>query len=304
MLYALVGNVGAATSEAARSSGVGHSRTLDYPFMLNKMVVAQAFLPFLLAVTVTAIGLGWAARKPRPSRAALPAWAALLAFGWVALALWLLRAPHPHLRYLWPAAAAFFIAAGLGLAALYQQGQTQGRPAQRVLALGLGLACAVTGVLGGVRPLVHGESSMLSWEWAGESALTYFTRFRHVGHQRRAAQYLRQHVAPDERVLALGLDRQLGYLAERDVVEIPQLVARDRWRPAALPRRALLGPLTGNYLGLQDDARHWIEANCVLEAQFGPYVFYKVTGAYPAEPAMFLPTTALYPGHPLASPFK
>ena len=105
-------------------------------------------------------------------------------------------------------------------------------------------------------------------------------------------------------MLAIGLSRSLGYLAQRDILEINQLLRRGQWDPARMPRRLVLEPVVGNFLYLSDEARRWITDNTELEAQFGPYAFYRLTGTYPDDPKMLGGTTATYPGHPHAGSYR
>jgi hypothetical protein len=121
-----------------------------------------------------------------------------------------------------------------------------------------------------------------------------------VLHQREAVQHLLRTTAPGDRVLALVRDKELGYLAGRDVLELDVLKSRKLWDPRKLPRRLVMSPIMGNLLFLSAEGRAWLEQNCQLEASFGQYVFYKVLGEYPRDPAVLSGGVGKYTGHPLA----
>jgi hypothetical protein len=300
--YAHFGQLSQVVGKASDAAGFGGWGLINYPFFLNKWVVSQKSLPLLLAMLATCAGFAsesWL--RPESGQQARSPVLYLVLFGWATSAAWLLKSPIPHLRYLWPSAAAFFLVLGVGMAALHAYGCKSERPLLRLIPLLIAVAGTLTGVGAGARQLIFGESNVLSWEWSGESKVSYFTRFRNVQYQRQAADFLRKSTGEQERVLALGLNRELAYLSGRNVLEGNNFVQNESWNSERLPRRLLLGPVAGNYLYLTDFARHWVEANCTLEAQFGPYAFYRVTGKYPEDPAALQLEMAHYPGHPLTT---
>jgi hypothetical protein len=288
----------ASAAVAAGLSGI----SINYPFLLNKWVIAQGFMPLPLmlgATLVAALVLKRERETSAPAR--LPFWAGVVPFAWLAAVAWLVQTPIPHLRYLWPSLASFALLLGLGLAALDRWAREHGVHWARTFALCMALSSTLMCVGSGVRDLVHGESNLLSWEWAGQSETSYYTRFRYLMHQRAAVSYLRSSTGPDERVLALVRDKELGYLSGRNVVEYDVLKSRKAWQPEKLPRRIVMGPIMGNLLYLGAAGRAWLEENCEVEQSFGQYTFYKVVGEYPADPAVLGASMAKYAGHPLAA---
>jgi hypothetical protein len=288
----------ASAAVAAGLNGV----SINYPYLLNKWVIAQGFMPLPLMLGATLCG-GLILREYRATRdpaRGLPFWAALLPFAWLSTLAWLIQTPIPHLRYLWPALASFGLMFGLGLAAFERWAREHGKAGGRVLLLLVSLSIVVMSVGSTVRDLVHGESNILSWEWAGQSERTYYTRFRHMMHQRAAVKYLESTSRPEERILALVRDKELGYLAGRDVLELDVLKAKKQWHPSELPRRLVMTPIMGNLLFLSAEGRAWLEHNCQVEASFGQYTFYKVLGEYPADPDVLAGRMGKYAGHPLA----
>jgi len=278
---------------------------VDYTGLLNKWVISEAFLPLPMLVLATVLAFYFHRQQINGGHAKwLCPWILLAPFGWFVWALWYLYAPIAHLRYVWPGLASFMVLLGFGIAGLYAWGRRNEAPGARIAALLLALSCVVAAIGATGRNLVLGNGDILSWEWAGDAPRAYFTRFRHIGYQRQAARYLRETTQPGERVLALGIGRSLGYLAQRDVLEIGQYTRRVRWDPARVPRRMVLEPVVGNFVYFSDEARRWIVDNTELEAQFGPYAFYRLTGSYPDDPTMLKGTTRIYTGHPHAQSYR
>lgn len=305
-LYASVGNSGLVTTQQVTDSALRTS-LINYPEYLNRWNTAEGFSPLPLLVLATCVGGFVISRSPERRNvdsSSFAPWAALLCFGWMAWAAWLVAAPIPHLRYIMPAVAAFWIVLGLGTASLHAWGLRCSQPIPRVAALLIALSCTVSSIGSTARNLIHGNGNVLAWEWAGQSRTSYFTRFRHKQYQVRAANYLRETTGEGEAVLALGLNQELGYLADRAVFEARVLSQRGFWDPKTLPRRIVLSPVLGNFLYLNMETRRWIDENCTLEAQFGPYSFYRVHGSYPEEFSFLRATGKTYSGHPLSSEYR
>ena len=291
------------TEEASAAVAAGLSAfAINYPYLLNKWIIAQGFMPFPLMLGATLVGalLLREYRHTRDPERGLPFWGGLLPFAWLSTLAWLVQTPIPHLRYLWPSLASFGLLLGFGLAAFERRSRERGTAGTRVLMLVLAVASLSMSAGSTLRDLVHGESNILSWEWAGQSEVSYFTRFRHVLHQHEAVEHLLRTTGPGERVLALVRDKELGYLAGRDVLELDVLKARHLYDPRTLPRKLVMTPIMGNLLFLSAEGRAWLETNCKLEASFGQYAFYSVVGEYPSDPELLTGRTAKYTGHPLA----
>jgi hypothetical protein len=273
---------------------------LDYPRLLNKWVIGESFMTPALLVLATVVG--WLLTK-NGDRAASSAPALLILCGWLLWMAWIARSPIPHLRYLWPALACFAVVLGLGLARLHAWGVAHEEPVARIASLVLALTCIVTGLGSTLRDLAQGDANILSWEWSRETPLDYFRRFQHLSDQRAAAQYLRDHANPDETIGVLGLDVELKYLTGRRLVPLQSLSNGNAWKDTQrLPRRLMLTPMVGSYMYLSPSGYQWIEKNCVLEAQFGRYCFYRVTGPYPNDPAVLKMSVVHQPPAPLARP--
>jgi hypothetical protein len=273
---------------------------LDYPRLLNKWVIGESFMPPALLVLATLVA--WVLTRGTKTVAS-SASAVLIVSGWLLWLAWVTRSPIAHLRYLWPALACFAVVLGLGLARLHAWGAARNEPVARVAALTLALACAVTGIASTLRDLAQGEANILSWEWSRETPVDYFRRFQHLHDQRAAALYLRQHAGSGETIGVLGLDMELRYLTGCRMISLQRLSPDNAWKdPEHLPKRLVLTPMIGSYMYLSPAGYRWIEENCVLEAQFGRYCFYRVTGSYPKDAAVLGTTIVYQPPAPLARP--
>ncbi len=303
-LYSSVGNSELVTAQQVTGSAF-RSSLINYPNYLNSWNIAEGFAPFPLLVLASCVGVlaTFSSRNETAANSSSPA-AALTLFGWMAWAGWLVASPIPHLRYLLPALAVFWICIGLGIACLHSYGQRNAQPWLRIAALVIALSCATSAIGSNARNMIHGNGNLLSWEWAGQSRVTYFTRLRHMQYQMQAAEYLRDTTEEGEAILALGLNKELGYLADRPVEEGRILADRGYWDPAKLPRRFFLSPVVGSFIYFKEEARLWIESNCSLEAQFGPYSFYRVDGSYPEEFSFLRASGKAYAGHPMSGEYR
>jgi hypothetical protein len=271
---------------------------LDYPRLLNKWVIGESFMSPALLVLATLVGCVIIRRNDR--RSSIVA-SILIPCGWLLWIAWLARSPIPHLRYLWPALACFAVVLGFGLAYLHEWGQAQRQPLARIAALTLALTCIGSGLGSTLRDLVHGEGNILSWEWSRETPADYYRRFQYVHDQRAAARYLRDQTTPNEDIGVVGLDMELRYLTGRRLIPLQTLAQGNAWKdPTHLPRRLMISPMVGSYLYLRPQGHRWIEENCTLEAQFGRYSFYRVTGQYPPDPATLTLDAVRQPPHPLS----
>ena len=125
----------------------------------------------------------------------------LLSFAWLLWLVWMYQAPLPHLRYLWPALASFAILSGAALAWLHVGGAKREEASFRIPALLTALSCLVFFYGASLRAIVFGEGDLMSFEWAGRSALHHYDTFEYPRHQERMAAYLMKAVAEDEEVV-------------------------------------------------------------------------------------------------------
>ncbi len=301
-LYTSFGDNPLAAATISNSTGLTAVNVINYPRYMNQLLTAHRLAPIPMLALFVAGGL-WLANQPigRPLRQMVHTLIVFGVSGWLA---WITLADITHLRYGFPALSAFYAVAGLVVARLYVSGAEHNEPFLRVLALAVAAAFVFANGAVSFRHLVHGNADIVSWEWAGESRTTYFTRFRAPGYQRAAASYLRESTAPDEAVLALGLDMAIGYLAERPVLIGRWLRKRGEWVPERLPKRFFLSHFSGNYEFPTEATRRFIRENAELEAQFGPYSFYRLTGSYPVDPEPDFFVLKRYEGNPLSKPFQ
>lgn len=253
----------------------------DYPRVMNRWLVGERLMPAASLIAVTALVMGWGHRRTdRPAT-----WTLLVAFAWSGWALWMLRAPIPHLRYLWPAAGALGIAAGLGLAALHASGSSRARVA--ALAVAVGITLGPVGIA--ARHLLNGQTDLVMWEWSGEAPLSYTRRFQHVQDQHAAAAWIRAHLGPDEEIAVFSQPFAMRLLTGRNFHAFWDFVEDDpaRWKDRPLPGWILLQPTNHAYRYLGTAAKNWISESCTVEAQFGSYVVYRVRGPWPEDPTRF-----------------
>ena len=291
-LIGLVSLVGTAKETAAYGLASPFETSLGYvvPLRLAFWSIGQSFMPFALAVLASVAWVRARAAVARPHGAD-----ALLAFGWLMTLAWLIQAPIPHLRYLWPALTAFACVGVLALALLLQ---SAARSAAAVLAIGIALLA--TGYLDGARSFLHGESDILSWELSRETRYSLqYGPLRQREYQRAIVRRLLQ-IPPEQPVATIGFATTLSYLTHRIVVPVQSYYPRAAgdiavtWEPPAAnpplrPRWIVFTPMVNRYPNSYMSQRlyNWIEANCRLADRQGPYVLYEVLGSFPATAEIF-----------------
>jgi hypothetical protein len=261
------------------------------PLRLSYWSIEQSFMPFVMAVLIS---IGWfqtrqGVKKPYGVDA-------LLAFAWLAMLAWLFEAPIPHLRYLWPALAAFSVVGMFALALLLQ---TQARHVGNVLMVGFALL--VTGYFDGIRIFKNGESDILSFELNRESSYSNDYRpFSQVQYQRAIVSRLLK-IPPDEPIATYtDYDVALSFLTRRTVVPVDSYYSGEInkryvvWRPAAenssiRPRWIVGTPMLNHKLNKfsSNQLNNWIKENCRVAERQGPYVLYEVIGSFPEKPDIF-----------------
>lgn len=276
------------------SYGVGNPFSIPFGYLVPRRLafwsIGQSFMPFAVAVLTS---IGWfhtrvGVNKPFGIDA-------LLAFGWLAMLAWLFQAPIPHLRYFWPALAAFSVVAMFALALLFQ---AHARHAGYVLALGIALLAM--GYLDGARSFLHGESDILSWQLSRETQYSLqYGPFRHLQYQRAMVNRLQQ-IPPGEPIATIGFNTALSFLTRRPVVPVQAYYPEEGkesvifWRPASTippvrPRWIVSTPMVNHYPNsyMSHHLYEWLKANCRVADRQGPYVLYEVIGAFPDDPEVF-----------------
>jgi hypothetical protein len=262
------------------------------PQRLAYWSIWQSFMPIILAVLIT---IGW--HRTRQQLGKPQGIDALLVFAWLAMLAWVVLAPIPHLRYLWPALAAFAIVGMFALVLLLKANTVH---AGSVLALGI--AILATGYLDGARTYLHGEADILSWQLTRETRYSLqYGPFRHMQYQKAMVSRLLQ-IPLDEPIATIGFSTSLSFLTRRNLVpaQIYYLAEEKNsnvfWRPAKAdppirPRWLVLTPMINHYQNahISYQLHDWLQSNCRVADRQGPYVLYEVTGSFPEKPDIFLP---------------
>jgi hypothetical protein len=283
----------AAQLDAAHLASVAgvQGSLLDYPRLLNRLAIAIGLASPGLLVLAASLAF-WSPEDAHDGslrRAAI----LLVTLGAATWAAWVLRAPIPHLRYLWPSLALFAVAGGLGLPAIHRtvaaRGDAWKGAALYLIALGLVLG----GIGGTFRSLVAADSDATSWEWSRETGMEYFRRFEAAPDQRAAAAFVRTGIPADATVLSY-VPFPLRYLAERPIADVLS------GAPPALGGETylVLTPMVGSYLYLRPEAWAWIAEHGILVAQFGRYSVYRLPGGPPGDASLLALPRTNYERHP------
>ena len=276
------------------TSGLGNplSAPLGYwiPLRLANWGIGQGFMPLLLSLLVS---IGWMQTRNRLDRS--EGIDSLLVFAWLAMLAWMLMAPIPHLRYLWPALAAFAVVGMFVLALLFDKYDLH--PANILV---VGFAILATGYLDGARSYLHGESDILSWQLNRETGYSLqYGPFRHRQFQQAIVDRLVQ-IPLDEPVATIGFNSALSFLTRRTIVPVKAFYPEEGeqgsifWRPEnksppVRPKWLVSTPFVNQYPSayMSHHLYAWLKANTRVSARQGPYVLYEVLGPFPESPDVF-----------------
>ena len=172
------------------ATGLDGAKTLQK--MLQSVEIANQHLPLLLVVAIAGawlIGISKGSGS-KPAERSSDLAGLLLFMGLAMLAAWILIAPIPHLRYLWPAIACIWLAGVLLLLNHWAQAQ---RAAPRLALHGLVIAACIYSLMVGLNALADGESLSVAYQAVGNSprvALQPGQRFRAAADQRLLADFV------------------------------------------------------------------------------------------------------------------
>jgi hypothetical protein len=263
------------------------------PKTLGAFAVGQDHLALVVVVGITAAWWCWARRRVTDSRAG----DVLVVFGWLEGLAWCIRAPIPHLRYLWPSLAAFAAVGGLVLAAAFRAAVEVDSRVLRRGALTVALACVVSGYLEGSRIYLHGESDLLSWEYQRATPQTLqYGPFKYLLAQHAVVQHIRELPSQDG-IATLDLDTALAFQTRRPILPIlcyyreqaSYYIPRPLGDQPRFPRWIVITPMVNRFPSSHYPAKlhEWMLRNCRLEANYGPYLLYEVLGSYPTSEDVF-----------------
>ena len=271
-----------AQDDLANATGLA-AWSFNYPKLLNQWSTLGSFVPVgLLALLSASVFLpprsqgNDVPRVPAPRLESL-----LLASGVILMAGWLLRAPIPHLRYVWPALFCFGALGSIGLGRLLRRLRAEGNGKALLWAQCMGVVVMATSLVSGLRSLVVADSDIISWEWSNEAPLDYFRRFAARAEQQEVAQFLNTGL-PAEATIHAWLPYALRYLSERPVVDLQSRAIASDTQPRD-ERYLVMTPTVGAYLHLDTEAGDWIAANAKLVAQFGRTEVYRLPAGSGAD---------------------
>lgn len=225
------------------STGIGGARKSVFQLLLY-LDVLDRFLP---APVLAAIAGAWVVRRLasgedenryETNAEGGDVAGVLLLAGLAMLGAWLLVAPIPHLRYLWPALACLWLA---GVVLLLDAWRRAGPATGLALHAGV-LAASVHGLLGAALTVAGGESLLLVYQATGSAprlAPDRTHRFRAAADQRALASFAAQQPA-ETTFFALiePLGYPITYLSGRAV----RVAADIGDTPGAAPRFLLMQP--------------------------------------------------------------
>jgi hypothetical protein len=281
-------------SGAAGVSGAA----FNYPKLLNHWAGLQAFTPLAL-ITLIITGAYWSRPEVEGQQhsQSTPRFESLLAVtGCTLLIGWLLRAPIPHLRYLFPALFCFATLAVICLKNAASLAMEQGSAKQWFLCQLIALACVVGSLGTSLRSIVMADSDIASWEWSREVPFDYYRRFVASSQQKDAANYINNVIPPDS-IIYSHVPYALRYMTNRAIVDIDR-PAFNKINNVSLRRYLVLTPSVGTYLYMNPKFATWLQTNAVLQAEMGRYSFYLLPPGGDNEIKALNLVRTNYEGHP------
>jgi len=244
------------------------SRLVEMPLTASRL----AAIPFLIAASLVP---RWLERDGfgESERLRVLVW-----FGWMSWAVWLLAAPIPHLRYLWPGLAAIACVLGFGLGQLYERGRKLDSAARRIAASLIGVACLVFGIGGGIRNLAVGDLNVVIWEWRqliprGEAG------FGSLGDQAKMAEHLRR-LPAHTRIGTPDHPVELAFLSRRWIQPL-SWYRTPQFSADPVPDLILITPHLGNRVHPPPALSRWLQNGCDPEVRFGAHVLCRIRGSAP-----------------------
>ncbi|MBK1656438.1 glycosyltransferase family 39 protein [Allochromatium vinosum] len=243
---------------------------------LNYMEVADGIIPVIAIVALT----GWFISRlgaGEDDRKFVELCAFLLLAGSMGWLSWVLRAPIPHIRYLWPAIPMLWLAAILlGLSALKRVRQKR---TAMIAHLSLIIICAFLGLLN-IRMLAVGDSLGLVYEAARVSGLGTPKDFFVARRNQNEVAALLRNLPPSATIHALSeaAAYPMTYLSARAVKALA--------RPfiASAEDYLLVQPCDRSFWLPKWDLISWLQDNTTLVERRGSYDLYKVhEGAFLAQ---------------------
>jgi len=250
----------------------GLSSGVSVPFegiqmRLNYLVVGEGVIPVLAILAL----VGWFMSRldeGKEDRGTIELCGFLLlagAAGWFA---WVLKAPIPHIRYLWPAIPLLWLAAILlGMSALSRST----RPKTVLMThMVLILMCAAQGLLN-MRMLAVGDSLALVYEFARGTRLATQTNFFAPRKSQDTMASLMASLPSSATVYALAEEAAypMAFLSGRPVKSIRQSTKTSA-------EDYLLVQPSDYYRRTNWDLIGWVQANTTLMAQHGKYELRRV----------------------------
>ena len=243
------------------STGVS-GNLLDYPRLLNKFLIANSMLPLGVIVAISLLVFHRFGEKQDRHWQSF-----LVCFGIIAWAAWVVRAPIPHIRYLWPSLASFGVLAGINLARLCTRENAS--VWLRVFCVGVSVGFAFDGLGTTFRHLVCGQSDFVAWEYSREVGIDYYQRFQQRMDETKISSFLRESTSGKD-VFVVGPPFRYRYLGGVPCFKMTE--AREGQRESIL----LLGPEVGTFIYLRPSAYQLIEETCTPVAEIGEYSAFRI----------------------------
>jgi hypothetical protein len=279
------------------STGVGNA-AFNYPKLLNYWAALQTFAPLALLAMVTA-GAFWPDAEPVGSEdsPSVPRLESLLAVTGLTITLgWLLRAPIPHLRYVYPALICFAFLGVIYFKNTIQAVTTQGSNRHWFLCQIMALVCVISSSGTTLRSIVMADSDMASWEWSREVPFDYYRRFVAQPQQTEIADYIKN-ALPADAIIYSHVPYALRYLTNRPIAALERAAVQNK--PSDKVKSYLvLTPASGTYLYMNPTLSAWLQSSAVLQKEIGRYSVYQLPPDIENNIKIFNLSRTNYEGHP------
>ncbi len=256
----------------------GFGQRKGVPWLLSYFATSESMFPAAV-MTVAGVALIQSPQQG-PFSAIRPLCVMLLLIGVIGWAAWIVKAPIPHLRYLWPALPALWLC---GIVLLLERLMALAPGRARLLLHVTFISVLATQFALSLRQVAYGDSLALVYEAARRAPTGWFKSFRARQDQERLASV----------VASLPADAQIYALIEPVAHPITWLTGRGIYQLSTLPDRPqvdrylILFPSDKNIWTPTLAAMNWIQANATLHARVNDYSLYRIKADAPGPGTSF-----------------
>jgi hypothetical protein len=132
--------------------------------------------------------------------------------------------------------------------------------------------------------LLHGNSESIQMWYQGSSSIQGLYSFRSIRAEKKIMEYIKQKISPNAVITVLGADAlEMMFLTDREIRNLATMLPKLRQEDIVY---IYVRPTLGHVNHFPKETINWIEKECSIELDEGPYKLYKLTGHVPENPSV------------------